>query len=264
VHTARPIEGAVVRAAPASFDDHFTQATMFYRSLTPIEQAHMVEAFTFELGKCYEQPIRERELQVLAEVDSSLCEKVAAGLGLPAPKGSPRREVTVSPALSQVATEPGPIAGRVIAVVADHGSDLAGIGKVVTAMTKQGATVHVLAPQGGELKRGRSTLKVTRTLLTARSIEFDAVLVADGTPMNRDIKLALLLQEAYRHCKPMGAWGSGADILSAAGVGSDAAGVLTAEKVGKAFTDAVSAHLGLHRVWERAPEVMASDVPPAS
>ena len=46
-----PVEGTAVRANPASFDDHFSQATLFYRSLTAVEQAHIVEAFTFELGK---------------------------------------------------------------------------------------------------------------------------------------------------------------------------------------------------------------------
>jgi catalase len=70
---------------------------MFYRSLTPLEQAHIVEAFTFELGKCYEQAIKERELRVLADVDADLCAQVAAGLGLPAPTGSPAQEVTLSP-----------------------------------------------------------------------------------------------------------------------------------------------------------------------
>jgi catalase len=72
-----------------SFGDHFSQAAMFYRSLTPLEQAHIVEAFTFELGKCHEQAVKERQLQVLANVDESRCAQVAAGLGLPAPQGSP-------------------------------------------------------------------------------------------------------------------------------------------------------------------------------
>ena len=49
----------------------------------------LVEAFTFELGKVYEQRIKERELTVLANVDADLCAQVAAGLGLPAPAGSP-------------------------------------------------------------------------------------------------------------------------------------------------------------------------------
>ena len=44
---------------------------------------------------------------------------------------------------------------------------------------------------------------VDRTLLTARSIEFDAVVVADGTTPTSDIKLVLLLQEAFRHCKAL-------------------------------------------------------------
>ena len=83
VQTPRVIEGTAVRAQPASFDDHFSQATMFYRSLSPIEQTHVVEAFTFELGKVYEQTIKERELQVLANVDTDLCEQVAAGLVCP-------------------------------------------------------------------------------------------------------------------------------------------------------------------------------------
>ena len=103
VQTPRRIEGTAVRAQPVSFDDHFSQATMFYRSLSPLEQAHVVEAFTFELGKVYEQAIKERELQVLANVDADLCAQVAAGLGLPAPKGNPAEDVTVSPALVQAA-----------------------------------------------------------------------------------------------------------------------------------------------------------------
>ena len=89
VQTPRPVEGPTVRAQPASFEDHFTQAAMFYRSLTDVEQAHIIEAFTFELGKCYEQAIKERQLEVLANVDADLCKQVAIGLGLPAPKGKP-------------------------------------------------------------------------------------------------------------------------------------------------------------------------------
>ncbi len=99
VQVPRQIEGEVGRAAPVSFEDHFSQATLFFRSLTPVEQSHMVEALTFELGKVFEQEVKERELAVLADVDPDLCSRVAAGLGLPAPKGSPARNVVVSPAL---------------------------------------------------------------------------------------------------------------------------------------------------------------------
>jgi catalase len=264
VQLERPIEGAAVRASPVSFDDHFSQPTMFYRSLTLLEQAHVVEAFTFELGKVYEQSIKERQLQVLANVDADLCAQVAAGLGLPVPAGSPAEDVITSPALSQYTTVPGPIAGRRIGVIADAGSNLGGIAKLRTAATKLGATVHVIAPVGGILKKGRATQIVERTCLTVRSIEFDAFVVADGTTVTNDIKLDLLLQEAYRHCKAMAAWGDGVAVLEAAGIPADGPGVFTGPSVERSFIAELVTALGLHRAWERAADVMESKVAPAT
>jgi catalase len=262
VQVSRPVEGTTVRASPASFDDHFSQPAMFYRSLTPLEQAHIVEAFTFELGKCYEQAIKERELQVLANVDADLCAQVAAGLGLPAPDGTPAADAGLSPALSQIVTEPGPIAGRKIGIIADAGSDLAGISKIRKAAAKLGASVLVIAPAGGVLGSGTHAQTVDRTLLTARSVEFDALVAAGGTTAASDIKLTLLLQEAFRHCKVLAAWGDGAAVLEVAGIAADGAGVITGDTAAKSFTDQLTAALGLHRAWDRAPDVMASAIPP--
>jgi catalase len=264
VQSARPIDGVAIRSNPASFDDHFSQATLFYRSLTPIEQGHIVEAFTFELGKCYEQPIRVRELEVLANVDADLAAQVAAGLGLPVPTGSPAVDVTVSSALSQVVIEPGPISGRKVGVIADPTADLVGIGRLRRALKRGGATLHLIAPVGGVLTDGDNEEIVERTLLTVRSIEFDALVVADGVDPTGDIKLVLLLQEAYRHCKPLGAWGSGAFILESASIPPDSAGIVIAKVAAKAFYDRVINAIGLHRAWDRAPLVMASLVPPAA
>ena len=263
VQTPRQVDGPVGRAQPASFDDHFTQPAMFYRSLSEVEQVHLIEAFTFELGKCYEQAIKERQLEVLANVDADLCEQVAAGLGLPAPTGRPPAEVDVSPALSQVVDSPGPIDGRKIGIIAAADSDLAGVSALTEAIEDRKASALVTAPHGGVLESGKHSAVVERTLLTARSIEYDALVVADGTRPTGDIKLVLLLQEAFRHCKPVAAWGDGADALTAAGIDLDAAGVLVAKKVDKAFTEELANMVGLHRVWDRAAAVMASAVAPA-
>ena len=134
---------------------------MFYRSLSPIERAHVAEAFTFELGKVHEQAIKERELQVLANVDTSLCEQVAAGLGLPAPKGKPAQDALVSPALAQILAEPGPIDGRKVGIIADSGADLVGIAKLVKATAAVGATALVIAPVGGLLTAGSGQISWT-------------------------------------------------------------------------------------------------------
>ena len=262
VQTPRRVDGSVVRAQPASFDDHFTQPAMFYQSMTTLEKAHIVEAFTFELGKVYEKSIKERELAVLANVDADLCQQVAAGLGLPAPKGTPPTDVVVSPALVQIVAEPGPITGRKIGIIADSGSDLAGIAKLVKAAAALGATALVVAPVGGVLKSGRRSVTVDRTFATARSIEFDAVVIAGGTTA-ADIKLVVLLHEAFRHCKALAAWGDGTAVLKAARIPLKGPGIAVAAGVDASFTATLAAELGMHRAWDRASKVMASAVPPA-
>jgi catalase len=131
-------------------------------------------------------------------------------------------------------------------------SDLAGVAKLVDSIERLGATPLVTAPFGGVLKSGRRSVIVERTLLTARSIEYDALVVAAGTrPPTRDIKLVLMLQEAFRHCKALAAWGDGTEALAAAGIDLDAPGVLVADGVNKSFTDALANAVGLHRVWGR-------------
>ena len=75
-------EAVKERAAPLSFEDHYSQARLFWRSMSPVEQDHIVGAYSFELGKCYEDTIKARQLQCLAEIDEQLCARVAAALGV--------------------------------------------------------------------------------------------------------------------------------------------------------------------------------------
>jgi catalase len=268
VQLARPVSGEVIRqtgvsdAATVSFDDHFTQATLFWASMTDVERTHIVEAFTFELGKVYEQAVKERELAVLARVDAQLCSAVAAGLGLPVPK--PAREpaeVDPSPALSQQVSTPGPVDGRQVGVIVTDGADLAGVAKLKAAVQKVGATLLVIAPHGGVVSKGKTTVPVDRTFLTVRSIELDAVVVAKGTTGAEDVKVRVLLDEMYRHCKPIGAWGDGAEVLSAAGIDLDRPGIVATDTATAAHRKELLRALGLHRAWDRFPEFTLPPTP---
>jgi catalase len=253
----------VGRTAPASFDDHFSQPALFYASLTGVEQQHVIDAYTFELGKCYEQGIKERALTVLARIDSGLCAQVAAGLGLPVPKKiKPEKPWMQSPALRQVKPTPFPIEGRIVGVVAGPGADLDGIASLRTALEAEGALLRVIAPHGGQLKKGRRVEIVERTFATGRSIEFDAIVVADGAPKDGDFRAPVMLQEAFRHLKAVGAWGDGVEVLRAAGIDPGSPGVLTGKKANAKLAAATVAALGMHRAWDRTPLVRGSMVPP--
>lgn len=71
--TSYPIreEGEKLRIRPESFAEHYTQARMFFKSMTEPEQRHIIGAFSFELGKCQKPKIRLRVLAHLQNVDQT-------------------------------------------------------------------------------------------------------------------------------------------------------------------------------------------------
>ncbi|WP_144674190.1 catalase [Arthrobacter sp. U41] len=257
------------RKSPASFDDHYSQARLFFRSLTPVEQDHVIQAYTFELGKCREEAIRQRQLLALANIDSALCAAVAAGLGMPAPQASAQVEdAAPSPAVSQLGGS-WPVAGRVVGIIADEDSDLDAVQAARTALDAAGIVPLVIAPSGGFLWGTDGGVPVQRTYLTARSTEFDAVLIAGsgaaapdavqgrdakaGEPgASLDPRVVLLLSEMFRHAKAIGGWGPAVTCLDGASIPQDAAGIA----LGYGPDDVVaqlSELLAAHRAWERFP-----------
>ena len=252
------VEGTKVRESPASFADHFSQAAMFWASMSDVERVHIIEAYTFELAKVFETSIRQRMLTNLAQIDAGLCQQVSANLGMPAPAGTPPTDVVPSPALSQITGIPGPVTGRVVGVVAAPGADLAGVNALRKSLAAKGAVLRVISPVGGTLSTGRTSVLVDRLLAATRSIEYDAVVVAGGTAGLRDVKLSVLLQEAFRHNKVIAAWGDGQTVLTDADIDVTAPGILVTDKASAAFAGVLLTALGLHRVWDRAPLVMAS------
>jgi catalase len=258
------------RKNPASFDDHYSQPRLFFRSLTPVEQDHVIQAYTFELGKCYEKPVRERQLLALANIDASLCAAVARGLGMPAPEATEDvPDAQPSPAVSQLG-KTWPVAGRVVGIVADESSDLEAVRDARKALDDAGIVPLVIAPSGGTLGgEADGGIPVQRTYLTARSTEFDAVIVAgSGAPADDaeqgldakagdpgaslDPRIVLLLSEAFRHAKAIGAWGSGSAGVDAASIPDDAAGVVLGDSAGH-VVPRIQELLAAHRAWERFP-----------
>ncbi len=258
-----------VRAQPASFDDHFSQTRLFWQSMTAVEKEHIIRAYTFELGKCYEQAVKERQLQCLANIDPVLCSEVATGLGLPAPEPTePSAGVEPSPALSQLGRT-WPTDGRTIGIVVDPEADIDGLRALRTEILGAGMVPLIIAPHGGMV----DGLAVQRTFATTRSVEFDALLLAgcpapapdaltarDGKAgaadtVTLDPRVVLMLEECFRQCKAIGAWGRGVDALDAAGFTAGTA-IVTAEDA-LATLSAVQELIAGHRAWQRFPTALA-------
>ncbi len=265
LEAAMTVAGTKTRSAPASYDDHFSQVRQFWLSMTPVEQDHIVLAYTFELTKCFEQTIRERQLAALANVDPELCARVAAGLGLPEPDATePLADLPASPALSQVGGS-FPADGRTVGIVVDDATDADDIDALVTAVRAEGLVPLVVGPHAGTLANG---IPVQRTFGAGRSVELDAVIVAarpapapdavpttdakggEPTPAPIDPRVVLLLHECFRHAKAIGAFGPGAETLADADIPTAAAGVVTASGGDEVWSQ-VHTLMQQHRAWDR-------------
>ena len=271
------MESPKVRQRSPTFNDHFSQARMFWISQTTPEQDHIVAAFQFELSKLETPAIRQRMVDNLAHVDAALAARVAAPLGINPPdaaaaaarRGFRQAPVEVdaqpSPALSMATSVDGSIATRCVAILVADGVDGAGVDAVKQALMKAGAQCKVVAASLGSVTTASgSRLAVECTLVNTPSVAFDAVFLPaiEGASLAANGDAVHFVLEAYKHCKAIAASGSGADLLSSLGLSMPDAAALTQPASGVVLSGAGNlpsdfaavfvAAIGKHRHWDRS------------
>lgn len=242
-----------MRVRSESFADHYSQARLFFRSQTEIEQAHIASALTFELSKVAIEAVRTRVLANLRNVDDGLAKRVAAGLAMELPAASkPARAVidmAPSDALSIVKRGPPPMTGRKVAILFDEGSDKAAIDRLVSEIEQAGGRAFLVAPKVGGLKLKGGTLKADGQLAGSPSVLFDAVALvlaeAAATKLCNESAAVQFVMDAYAHVKTIGHDGGARPLLDKAGVIAD----------GGAVDLAAFARVAPKRHWDREPKV---------
>jgi catalase len=260
-----------VRGKPEKFADHYSQATLFWESQSPVEKAHIIRAFRFELTKVQIAPVRERIVSMLANVADELAQGVAEGLGIDVPEPMPlalskrvKPEIEKSKALSLFSRPgDGSIRTRRIAILVADGVDGEAAAALHEGLLKAGAVPRFVGARLGQVQTEQGdALEVEVTLETSPSVVYDAVAVPgghDAVEKLGNIGHALeFIKDSYRHCKPILAIGAGRALLDSAGAaeslmsGEKDPGVLTFEEgqAGEALREFVAA-IAKHRHFLR-------------
>ncbi|MBK1715657.1 catalase HPII [Rubrivivax gelatinosus] len=261
-------EQAKVRGKPEAFADHYTQATLFYDSQSPAEQAHIAAAFRFELSKVTVPAVRERVVASLRNASESLARQLATELGMPSlPDALPKAleqpaepEVRLSPALSLLARPgDGAVTARKVAVLVAAGVNWAPLAGVRDRLTQAGAVVRLVAPFIGLLRSAEGTeLDAEASLENEPGFLFDAIVLPDGQDgvdaLAANAHTMDFVRDTYRHGKPLLVFGAGTGLLAAAGVpqqpGQDPALVIVQDDAPGAVAAFMQA-LGAPRRFER-------------
>ncbi|AZD58092.1 Catalase KatE [Pseudomonas chlororaphis subsp. aurantiaca] len=258
------IDAHKIRQRSPSFSDHFSQARLFFKSMSPHEQEHIIAAYSFELGKVEREWIRARQVnEILANIDLELAKRVAQNLGLPVPKAGtvevPELTLDHSPSLSQANLLSGDIKTRKVAILAANGVDGKAIDALKKALQAEGAHAKLLGPTSAPVTTADGkTLPVDASMEGLPSVAFDAVFVPGGAKsvqaLSGDGVALHYLLEAYKHLKAIALQGEAKQLLEVLKLEVDAGLIVGGDaKALKAFFNAI-AH---HRVWEREPKAKA-------
>ncbi|MTH79949.1 catalase [Paracoccus aestuariivivens] len=239
----QPVAGEKLRVRSESFADHYSQPRMFWKSQTENEQAHIASAITFELSKLALNHIRLRVLSQLRNVDETLAERVAKGLGLDLPNAAPPAKEPIdlepSDALSIQKRWQATLQGRKVGILFDEGSDKAALEALIKAVKDAGATPFTIASKVGGMKLQGGEMKADGQLAGSPSWLFDAValvLTEDAARrLAQDSAAVGFVADAYAHLKALGHDEGAKALLDRAGVKPDA-GVVDLPKLPKAAT----------------------------
>lgn len=262
------VDGNKVRERSPSFSEYYAQPRLFWNSQTPIEQQHIIDAFSFELSKVVREWIRERVVDQLACVDVHLAQAVADNLGIALTdeqkKRTPPADVNglkKDPTLSLYTIPGGNVKGRVVAVLLNQKTASADVLALLKGLKAQGVHAKLLYSRMGEVAADDgSKLPIAGTFAGSPSLTVDAVVVPGGdlSDLLQSGDAQYYLLEAYKHLKPILLAGDARQFKSVLNVDAQGEeGVVEGDAITTTTVDALLGLIAAHRVWSRAAKTAA-------
>ncbi|MCM3390159.1 catalase [Ureibacillus chungkukjangi] len=198
-HYQEKVEGMKVRARSESFEDHFSQARMFWLSMTDIEKDHILKAFSFEVGKVARRDIRQQVVEMFANVDVELATQLAMNVGVQPPKITQPVETTkTSPAVSQFVNPIFSTETKKVAIIVNQKTE--NLGAIIDTLKAKKVAVELVSDK----QQAILNFDVDHTLDTASPVLYDGIIVAGkfDEPKSQN-KLNHFIEETYNHYKPL-------------------------------------------------------------
>ncbi|MEG0259686.1 MAG: catalase [Lysinibacillus sp.] len=218
VHYEEKVEGRITRSRSKSFDDHFSQARLFWNSMSAPEKQHIINAFCFEVGKVKSQSVRQQVVNMFVHVDKEMANVIAHNVGVNRPTGEQSKVTASSPVLSQANTVKLPQTLKV-GVLIGEGFDMKEVSHILKTLTKYGVRYTIIAERLGPIKSKEGIqLMATETYQTTDSVLFDALYVVgvkaeNQAKFNQD--MLIYINQAFRHYKPIGVATTGMPFFNA-------------------------------------------------
>ncbi|MFK3961852.1 catalase [Guptibacillus hwajinpoensis] len=251
VHYQEKVDGHKVRARSESFKDHFSQAVLFYNSMSDVEKEHIKNAFSFELGKLKSKSVQQQVVDMLSNINLDLAQTVAQNVGAKEPTKGGSDITKTSPALSQLNTM-FTADTRKVGVIVDDGFNGEELIQVLNEFKEKGIKPELISDKRGVKKAtDGAEAEIDHTFLTSESVLFDAIYAVGGNKESKGFYQSAnyFINEAFSHFKPIGGTHEGMKWLENNDlVGKP--GVVTGKDM-NTFVKEFSEAIATHRHWDR-------------
>ena len=252
VHYAEKVEGRIIQARSDSFKDHFSQARLFWNSMSPPEKQHIINAFNFEVGKVKSRSVRKQVVDMFVNVDKEMAIIIADNVGVERPRGEQSSVTASSPALSMANTIFVPQTLKVGLLVGNRFNG-AEVLATVKAFMKAGIIAVIVSEKlGTVISEDNYQVHVDETFLQTAPVLFDALYVVGGksaNPAKFQSDIVYFIDEAFKHFKPIGVAESGMPFFEASDVKVGPGIVLATAEPN--FSNSFVKAIANQRFWDR-------------
>jgi len=179
-----------IRGKGPKFFDHFSQARMFFESLTSWEKQHLIDAGKFELGNVVDFGVKQRMIEFFSNIDNDLATQVAQAIGVPP---LPRKHLSspmISPSVSQNISNYNTTETRRVAFLIAEGFNYDQLNTLVSSVLSSGAVPIIVSTRIGNItSRQGSKMMAQNSFLTTKSVKFDAVILVGGNNSINSLKI---------------------------------------------------------------------------
>src|SRR5690625_1450771 len=246
------VEGHKTRDIPSdSFTDYFSQARMFWNSMSSVEKEDIINSFSFHLGSVKNKSVREQNVEMWAHVDQDMAAAIAKSIGVNPPEVSHVQVEKSSPALSMENTT-YKAGTQKVGVLIGEGFKEDEVTETLDVLRKEGAIVEIVSDKLGAVKgENGKEIEVNKTFITTHPTLFDSLYIVGGKTDKQDMfddQVNMFAKDAYKHQKPIGVATTGQAYTSE--LKGNKSGVILADsnsKFGEEFLSAVAKQ----RFWDR-------------
>ncbi len=228
---------------------------MFYNSMSDIEKKHIIEAFSFELGKVSNKDIRQQVVEMFGHVNIDMMTEVAKNIGVDPPTVEEVKYDKISPALSQEDTIRKPDTLK-IGFIVGEGFDRKALDDTMNTLKNAKVQCVVISENLSPVKdQSGGQIEPKETFSTTHAVLLDGIYVDIGNSASDKVKKETMkfIEETYMHFKPMAVTSGGEELLKPDM--KDQPGVVTQENMGISsdrFLEAVAQH----RHWDRNTHIV--------